>query len=59
MFNGLLPEKKFVFNKIELKGIERICKAFILDDKQNFVDYLNDYIKYCYNQEKIRWISIY
>ncbi|MGP1433230.1 MAG: GNAT family N-acetyltransferase [Peptoanaerobacter stomatis] len=59
VFNGLLPEKKFVFNKIELKGIERICKAFILDDKQNFVDYLNDYIKYCYNQEKIRWISIY
>lgn len=59
VFNGLLPEKKFIFNRLELKNIERICSSFILSDKRNFENYLNDWIRYWYNQEKIRWISIY
>lgn len=58
VFNGSLPEKNFIFNNIELKYIERICKSFFFGDKNNFENYLNNCIRYWYNQEKIKWTSI-
>ena len=59
VFNGLLPEKEFILNKIELMDMEKIYKVFVLSDKRNFEDYMIACIRCWYNREQMRRISMF
>ena len=54
VFNGLLPEKESVFNKIELMDMEKLYRIFVLSGKKNFEDYVDTYIRCWYNREQMK-----
>ena len=54
VFNGRLPEKESLFNKIELMDIERLYRKFILGSNKNFEDYVDTYIRHWYYREQIK-----
>lgn len=56
VFNGLLPEKEFIFNKIELLDMERLYRVFVLSGKKNFEDYVDACIRCWYNRAQVRQI---
>lgn len=54
VFNGLLPEKKFIFNKIELMDMAKLYRVFVLSGKKNFEDYVDACIRCWYNRAQIK-----
>lgn len=58
VFNGFLPEKEFIFNKIELMDMEKIYRSFVLSGKKNFEDYVDACIRCWYNREQMRRVNI-
>ena len=54
VFNGLLPEKESVFNKIELMDMEKLYRIFVLSGKKNFEDYVDACIRCWYNREQMK-----
>ncbi len=50
VFNGFLPEKELIFNKIELMDMEKLYRAVVLSSKKNFEDYVDAYIRYWYHR---------
>lgn len=54
VFNGLLPQKEFVFNQIELIDVERIYNFFILNGEKKIENFVDACIWCWYNREKIR-----
>ena len=58
VFNGFLPEKRFVLNKIELMDIENFYRVFVLSGKKNFEDYVDACIRYWYYRERVRQINM-
>lgn len=54
VFNGFLPEKKILFNQIELIDIERIYESFCRSGKINFEEYLEACVRCWYNREQIK-----
>lgn len=52
VFNGLLPKKDFIFNKIELMDMGKLYKVFALSGNKNFEDYMNACICCWYNREQ-------
>lgn len=58
VFNGALPQKEIVFNKIELLDIEKFYASFIGGGKNKFEDFVNACIMCWYNRERIRRISM-
>lgn len=59
VFNGLLPEKEFIFNKIEQMDMEKIYRFYVLSGKKNFEDYVDACIRCWYNREQMRQISMF
>jgi len=59
VFNGLLPEKEFIFNKIELMDIEKIYRTFVLSGKKSFEDYVDACIRCWYNREQMRKVNMF
>lgn len=58
VFNGLLPRKEFVFNKVELMDMEKLYRVFVLSGKKNLEDFVDACIWCWYNREKMRRISM-
>lgn len=58
VFNGLLPDKKHIFNKIELMDMEKIYIFFVRSGKKNFEDYIDTCIRCWYNREQMRQINM-
>ena len=58
VFNGLLPEKKFIFNKIELMDMAKLYRVFVLSGKKNFEDYVDACIRCWYNRAQMRQINM-
>lgn len=58
VFNGFLPQKKCIFNQIELIDIEKLYKTFILNGQTDFEEFINLCIHYWYDQEKFKHFSI-
>lgn len=58
VFNGVLPQKKFIFNKIQLMNMERLYRDFIIGGGRNTEDFVNACILCWYNREKRRGIGI-
>lgn len=58
VFNGLLPQKEFLFNKIELIDIEKMYTSFVSSGKNNLEDFVNTCIMCWYNRERIRRIKM-
>lgn len=54
VFNGRLPEKKIVFNRIELMDMDRIYQTIVTGDRRNCEGYIRVCIKYWYDQEQTR-----
>lgn len=54
VFNGLLPEKKFIFNKIELMDMAKLYRVFVLSGKKNFEDYVDACIRCWYSRAQIK-----
>lgn len=54
VFNGFLPEKKILFNQIELIDIERIYEYFCRSGKVNFEEDLEACVRCWYNREQIK-----
>ena len=54
MFNGLLPEKELIFNKIELMDMEKLYRVVVLSGKKNFEDYVDACIRCWYNRAQIK-----
>ena len=50
VFNGFLPEKELIFNKIELMDMKKLYRAVVLSSKKNFEDYVDAYIRYWYHR---------
>lgn len=59
VFNGLLPEKEFRLNKIELMDMEKIYRFFVLSGKKNFEEYVDACIRCWYKREQMRQISMF
>ena len=58
VFNGLLPEKELIFNKIELMDMEKLYRVVVLSGKKNFEDYVDACIKCWYNRAQMRQINM-
>lgn len=58
VFNGLLPEKELVFNKIELMDMDKLYRMVVLRGKKNFEDYVDACIRCWYNRAKMRQIKL-
>lgn len=58
VFNGLLPEKEFIFNRVELMDMKKIYRFFALSGKNNFGDYVDACIRCWYNREQMTQISM-
>ena len=58
VFNGLLPEKELIFNKIELIDMEKLYRVLVLRGKKNFEDYVDACIKCWYNRAQMRKINM-
>ena len=58
VFNGLLPEKEFLFNKIELIDMEKIYAFFVRSGKNNFEEYADACIRRWYHREQMRQNSM-
>lgn len=58
VFNGLLPEKELIFNKIELMDMEKLYRAVVLSGKKNFEDYVDACIRCWYNRAQMRQINM-
>lgn len=58
VFNGLLPKKEFVFNRIELMDMEKLCRVFVFSGKKNFEDFVDACIRCWYNREQMRQINM-
>lgn len=54
VFNGMLPEKEFIFNRIEILDMKNLYKVFLLSGKNNFEDYVDACIQYWYNREQVK-----
>ncbi|BDZ84609.1 hypothetical protein Lac2_27430 [Claveliimonas bilis] len=53
-FNGVLPEKKILFNKFEIKDISNWYENFILAGKCNLDEFIDECIVKWYRREQIR-----
>lgn len=51
VYNGILPEKKLMFNKIELLDIEELCRRFIQTDNFDFNKFLEECLAVWYKRE--------
>lgn len=58
VFNGLLPEKEFIFNKIERMDMEKLYRVFVLSGEKNFEDYVNACIRYWYNRAQMMQVNM-
>ena len=58
VFNGLLPEKEFILNKIELMDMEKLYRVFVLSGKKKFEDYVDACIRCWYNRAQMRQINM-
>ena len=58
VFNGLLPEKELIFNKIELIDMEKLYRVLVLRGKKNFEDYVDACIKCWYSRAQMRKINM-
>ena len=59
VFNGLLPEKELLFNKIELMDMEKIYRDFVHAGKKNLEEYMDACIRCWYNREQMRQIHMF
>jgi len=59
VFNGVLPEKKVIFNKIDLMNMEKIYRVFAPKGEKNFEDYVDAWIRCWYNREQMKQISVF
>lgn len=59
VYNGLLPQRKFIYNKMEMLKIEKIYDSFIFSTKRKFEDYINEWIRFWYNKEIRTRINIF
>ncbi|EOS23433.1 hypothetical protein C806_02938 [Lachnospiraceae bacterium 3-1] len=53
-YNGILPEKKIFFNKIEIKDIDNWYKSFIMSGNNNIKEFLEECIEKWYQREQKR-----
>ena len=51
VYNGILPEKKLMFNKIELLDIEELCRRFIQTNNLDFNKFLEECLAVWYKRE--------
>ena len=58
VFNGTLPKKEMLFNRIELMDMEELYKNYIFYGKKNFEDFVDACIRCWYRREKMRCISM-
>lgn len=59
VFNGLLPEKELIFNKIELMDMEKLYRVVVLSGKKNFEVYVDACIRCWYNRAQMRQINMF
>lgn len=59
VFNGSLPEKEFIFNKIELMDMEKLYRVFVLRGKNNFKSYVDACIRCWYNRAQMGQINMF
>lgn len=58
VFNGLLPERKLIFNNIELINMEKLCRVLVFNGKKSFEDYVDACIRCWYNQAQMKQINM-
>lgn len=54
VFNGSLPEKEFLFNRIEIMDLERMYRRFLAMGRSDFEEFFDTCIRYLYQKEQIR-----
>ena len=54
VYNGILPEKKFLEGKIEILDIQKIYEKFILEGNRNISDILEECVNLWYKREQYR-----
>lgn len=57
-YNGVLPEKKIFFNKIEMMDIDIWYKSFIISRRNNVKEFVEECILKWYEREKKRRINM-
>lgn len=58
VFNGLLPEKELIFNKIELMDMERLYRDVVINGRKNFEEYVDACIRCWYHRAQMRQINM-
>lgn len=58
IYNGTLPEKKIVINKLERIDMEYMYNQFLRFEKENFNELMNQYISYWLRYEQSKRIDI-
>ena len=58
VYNGALPEKELIFNKIELLDIQKLYKKFMDTGKYNFNEFLEECIRVWQEKECYRRIEM-
>lgn len=58
VYNGLLPEKAYSFNKIELLNIYKLYQKFIESKKYDFNAFLDECVNMFYRQEQNRRLKM-
>lgn len=58
VFNGVLPQKEFIFNSIELMDMEELYRAFVFYEKKNMEDFIDACIRCWYHRETMRRINM-
>lgn len=59
VFNGLLPEKQFIFNKIELMDMEKVYSLFVRSGRKNLEEYVDACIQCWLMREQLRQIHMF
>ena len=54
VYNGALPEKELIFNKIELLDVQKLYKKFVVTGKYNFNEFLEECIRVWQEKEYYR-----
>ena len=54
VYNGILPEKKILFNKIEMLDIEKLYRRFVSTGSSNFEAFLEECLYVWYLRENER-----
>lgn len=54
VFNGSLPDKKILFNHIEVFDMERLYRRIMVMGKIDLDEYLDECIRYWYQKEQVR-----